>query len=123
MERLQQLAREMNRRRSMHELAQADTLQDRLQANVQAYREIQDQPQRIDSDALEQTIDQTQQLLDELAEHLSPDMADQIRRQCEKLGQATTGAERSGMAEGIRQVTRATLRITRQRPPGAGDDT
>ncbi len=111
-DRLQQLAREMNRRHLAHELAQADTLQERLQANQQAYREIEDQPQQVDSDQLAKTTEQTQQLLDELqhasdftelAKLLTPEMADQIRGQCDRIGQTANEADRSSLAGGIRK--------------------
>ncbi len=114
---LQQLAGEMTRRQLANEVAQADALQHRLDANRQAYREIQDQPKQIESSDLKQTTNETRNLLEqlqqlaangssqdrnpELAKQLSPEVADQIARQCDAIGQTATAAERSTMAEGI----------------------
>ena len=118
-ERLQQLANELNRRQMAHAMAQADTLEQRLQANRQAYRKIQDQPQQVDSDGLKQTTDETRDLVEQLqqiaaqrspqnrnsdlAKQVSPEAANEMARQCDAIGQAADNAERSSMAERIRK--------------------
>jgi hypothetical protein len=122
-QRLQQLAAEMDRRRMANELAGGDNLAQRLRANRQAYQAIEQQPQSVDSDDLQQTTEETRNLVDqlqqlaadsspddrdpepasqsELATLLSPQTANQIAGQCDDISQATDNARRSTLAKGL----------------------
>ena len=118
-QRLQQLAEEMNARQMAQGLAQSQTLQERLEANRQAYREIQERPEQGTSADLRKTTKETRDLIEqlrqraaeeatgkrptELSKRLSPKTASGIVGQCDAMDGAGSDDERSQVARGLGQ--------------------
>jgi hypothetical protein len=122
---LQNLADELNLRQLANEIAQANTLQQRLERNRDEYQRIEQQPDQTDALKLTRTTDETRELVQQLqqlaaspspsgfdspsaeqaplAEHLSPEVASQITGQCDAIGKTDEPAERSKLAQGLGQ--------------------
>lgn len=127
---LQELAREMERQKQDYELTEGETLQKRLQKNIDDYAAIAQEAEIIPTEQLRQTVEETGELLDEmdqlvkqhesqaqtsddtpetseqpghseLRKRLTPELDQQIREQSQSMCQHRDAAARGAAARDV----------------------